>query len=375
MPCRQKKITMTISFLHNPGFRQRLIMHALFWILFFAARLYLTVITFNVYSQFPFSLTVLLTLSNTLFAAVVYYFIIYLLWPLVLKKKYLLSFFIMVSVVIIYTFADAWTEKQLITACSSCLADLRLTQPAYYALITSDLINIFLKRFVTLGTPVSLLLMLSIPLCIKFALNGWRQQTKALQLAKENIELEFNFLKAQLNPHFLFNSMNNIYGLILSGQQEKSASLVTRLSDLLRYLLYESNRQYMALGREIKLMADYAELERVRLNYTTLEFTHSIDQQSYQIAPILFMPLLENAFKFCPDQPGSFILIHLEVQKAGLYFSVTNTISPDYQPETAGGIGLNNLSKRLNLYYPGLHYYEVRTTSDTYTATIQLTLT
>jgi len=366
---------MTISFLHNPGFRQRLTMHVLFWILFFAARLYLTAITFNVYSQFPFSLTILLIMANTLFAAGVYYFIIYLLWPLVLKKKYLLGFLTMAAAVMIYTVADAWTEKQLITACSPCLADLRLTQPAYYGLITSDLISIFLKRFVTLGTPVSLLLMLSIPLCIKFALNGWRQQTKALQLAKENIELEFNFLKAQLNPHFLFNSMNNIYGLILSGKQEKSASLVTRLSDLLRYLLYESNKQYMPLGREIKLMADYAELERVRLNYTTLEFTHSIDQHSYRIAPILFMPLLENAFKFCPDQPGSFILIHLEVQKAGLYFSVTNTISPDYQPETAGGIGLNNLNKRLNLYYSGLHYYEVRTTSDTYTATIQLTLT
>ncbi len=366
---------MTSSYLYAPTPVRRLLMHVLFWCVFLAARLYFTFITFNVYTQFPVYITLLLTLSNTLLLAAVYYWIVNRLWPLVTARKYIRSILYLVFIAAIYTVADAWMEKMLVKNCTDCLANLQTVQPGYYALINSDLLSIFLKRFVTMGTPASLILLLSIPLCIKLGLTGWRQQTKALQLAKDNLELEFNFLKAQLNPHFLFNSMNNIYGLILSGKPETSARLVTRLSGMLRYLLYDSNVQQAALEREIKLIADYVELERIRLNYTTVEFTHVLDQRSYQIAPLLFMPLLENAFKFCADQPGAFILIHLEVQKGGLHFSITNTTHSDYEPAGTGGIGLNNLRKRLNLYYPDLHYYEVRTSDDTYTATIQLTLT
>lgn len=360
--------------LYDPGRWQRLLLHIVFWSGYFAIRLYLAHITFNVYDGFPAKTVFLLVFSNTALIAVSYYTFISYLWPLLTGRKYIRALLVLLVILVVYTLADAGIEKKLVMNCTDCLAILHTTQPNYYTLIRSGLFNIFITRFVTMGAPASLLLMLCIPLCLKFALNAWRQQTKSLQLAKENLELEFNFLKAQLNPHFLFNSLNNIYGLILSGNRDRSAELVARLSGLLRYLLYDSNQQYMPLDREIRLISDYAELEKVRLNDTRVEFTYSTDNKNYSIPPLLFMPLLENAFKFCTDQKGAAIIIQLEIVSGAFNFTVTNTVDPQQKQAETGGIGLSNLVKRLELYYPGAYFYEGKTTGNLYTVVIKIRL-
>ncbi|MDB5278245.1 MAG: hypothetical protein JWR61_3200, partial [Ferruginibacter sp.] len=204
-----------------------------------------------------------------------------------------------------------------------------------------------------------------IPFCIKLLLQLFRNELKTTQLAKDNLQLEFNFLKAQINPHFLFNTLNNIYGLILQGDNKRSAVLVDRLSELLRYILYESDHQTMSIDREIKLLADYTELEKVRLNNTLVSFTFNSDGSINQIAPLLFIPLIDNAFKYSADKPGSVINICLDIQHGLVLFKIKNTV--DIRAlNNSGGIGLSNFRKRLDLYYAGKYEYTAGIVEDTY---------
>lgn len=202
------------------------------------------------------------------------------------------------------------------------------------------------------------MLTLSIPLCIKLALAGWRSQVKALELAKNNAELESAFLKSQINPHFLFNSLNNIYGLILREETQLSAELVARLSALLRYMLYETGHNRLAIGMELGLLKDYIELERIRLNDTLVTTRIHTDSSEYIMPPLLLIPLVENAFKFCPDEPGAYIRFSLDVERGHLRATLDNTASPGTVRREGEGIGLPNLRKRLDLYYPGRYRYE-----------------
>jgi LytS/YehU family sensor histidine kinase len=258
----------------------------------------------------------------------------------------------------VYTVLDAVFEQWIIRSCADCLMVLKERQGGYYNLLQSGMINIVLKRLLSLGTPLTLILTLSIPLCIKLALRGWRSQVNALQLAKQNIELEFNFLKAQVNPHFLFNTMNNIYGLILKQDSIRSAEMVARLSGLLRYMLYETDAGFMPLNKEILLLQDYIELEKVRLNDTAVRTRIDTDAGDYRLPPLLLVPLLENAFKFCSDSPGAYISMSLDVLQGRLRCVLENTVEPGRVGEADRGIGLANFRKRLELYYPGRHSYE-----------------
>ncbi|MES2378694.1 MAG: sensor histidine kinase [Bacteroidota bacterium] len=364
-----------ITDLLYPKAPRRIMLHLVFWTLLFGLRFYLTLITFNVYSGFPVGDRAVLSLFSTGFIAAFYYVLVNVVWKHILrKKKYLTTFMIMIILLVVYTIVDTIAERLVLNACRNCMASLAKDQPGYYSLVRSDITNIVLKRLLSFGTPFSLILTLFIPLCLKTTLNAYRNSIDSLKLAKENIQLEFNFLKAQLNPHFLFNTMNNIYGLIMSGDSERSADLVARLSELLRYILYDSNEDSMPLAKEIKLINDYIELEKVRLNFTKVVFNYSMDDGSYEIAPLLLIPLVENAFKFSPDEPGSFISIFLDVLNGKLRFTVDNNIDQQRVKSGPGGIGLKNLQKRLSLYYPDNYWYETAISETDYSIdlTIQL---
>ncbi|GAB3516170.1 hypothetical protein GCM10027442_33280 [Emticicia fontis] len=252
---------------------------------------------------------------------------------------------------------------------------MKQNQIGYYQLLNSDILNNLLIRLVTLALPISLLLTLGLPLLIKFALKFYRIHIKSLNQTKENLQLELNFLKSQLNPHFLFNTMNNIYGLILTDNKEKSADLVARLSGILRYILYDSDKETMPLQKEIKLLQDYIALEKVRLNKIAVEFNFSIDNQAYTITPLLLMPLVENAFKFCTDEAQSYIKIELQVLNGELVFIVENNFDPDYVNAQAGGIGLINLQKRLLISYLDLHDYQLKIAENIYSVKLMIQLT
>lgn len=367
---------ITVTSLLYPHKPLRIAFHAIFWAFLFGIKWYLTLITFNVYGGFPTGIVALLNLTGTGLVAVCYYVLVYAIWKQVYgKRRYFKGFAMLAVMLILYTLADALIERLVLNSCANCMLLLKEHQPGYYNLIRSGIINIVLKRLLSLGTPFSLILTLFIPLCLKTTLNAYRSSIDSLKLAKENIQLEFNFLKAQLNPHFLFNTMNNIYGLIIKGDRDRSANLVSRLSELLRYILYDSAGDSAQLAKEIKLLNDYIELEKVRLNFTAVVFNCHTDNANYEIAPLLLIPLVENAFKFSADEPGSFISIFLDVINGRLRFTVDNNIDTELTRSGPGGIGLDNLQKRLALYYPQKFWYEATVYEKTYSVNLTIQLT
>lgn len=352
--------------------RNRVVLHLVFWIIFLLVRFYLILIGFNIYNGFSAKTVFLLSLGTTCFTAGCYYFIVLFIFR---TRSWIWITLSVLTMFLLFTVLDSLVELMIIRNCKTCLEMLRVNQPAYYELIQSDFPDVVLKRFLSLGAPLGLLLLLFVPLAAKMASSAYRNNIRSLELEKENLQLQHNYLKAQLNPHFLFNSMNNIYGLINSGQNDRSADLVSRLSQLLRYLLYGSGTEKVNISEEARFISDYTALEKVRLNDTAVDFEYNASHEQHQIAPLILIPLVENAFKFVSDNATSFLTIRLEVKEGKLLFTVMNTIDMQKQDRTEGGIGLMNLKKRLELYYHGRYQYKTTIEQGIYSAYLSIQLT
>lgn len=182
------------------------------------------------------------------------------------------------------------------------------------------------------------------------------EHSRSERLRREKIEQELNYLRAQINPHFLFNALNSIYHTI-DENADASKELLERFSELLRYQLYECNADRVPLQREIEFIHNYAELQRQRKGAElSLDMRFDPSPDSLVIAPFLLQPLVENAFKFVGGCPQ--IQIHGRISEREFSFSVENSISPASNPgrSETGGIGLENLRRRLQLLYPGRHH-------------------
>lgn len=200
--------------------------------------------------------------------------------------------------------------------------------------------------------------------------------TNQLHLEKRDAELQF--LRAQIHPHFLFNTLNNLYGLALR-QSPHTPDSILRLSGLLDFILYECNAERIPLQKEITLIGDYANLERLRFgDRLQLVFEHDHPPESVRIAPLLLLPFVENAFKHGAGATNEavFIHIHLRVEDQTLHFQVENNKPQNGGPASNGsrGIGLRNVEKRLRLLYPGRHALSVTETSDRFTIELKLAL-
>ncbi len=179
-------------------------------------------------------------------------------------------------------------------------------------------------------------------------------ERKSSELIVENKKTELSFLKSQINPHFLFNSLNNLYSLIY---QKSDASLpyVSKLSNLIRYSLYEGDKK-IPLEKEMNYINDFIELEQMR-DARPLAISQEIEEglERTQISPYLFIPFIENAFKHGElKDENSPVHIVLKKEEKDLIFSVRNKIKKQEKDKT-GGIGLENLKKRLSLIYPEKH--------------------
>jgi two-component system LytT family sensor kinase len=182
-------------------------------------------------------------------------------------------------------------------------------------------------------------------------------------MEKQKAITDLNFLKNQLNPHFLLNSLNNIYSLARKKSEDTTRAILL-LSDLLRHVLYESGKNKISLGDEISFIKNYINLEKLKFseeNGPNVNFTVSVRNADYPIVPLLMMTLVENAFKHGISylQP-SFILISLEENDREVRFSVVNSIhrreSLEPQPSQKG-LGIKNLDKQLNLSYPNKYSF------------------
>ena len=174
-----------------------------------------------------------------------------------------------------------------------------------------------------------------------------------MALIKNKLETELNFLKTQTNPHFLFNSLNNIYG-ISRKTDPQSANAILKLSEILRYILYGTEKKLCSVKEEIELIQNYIYLEELRYrDKLNLQFETHVDSNSAQIVPMLLLPIVENAFKYGVSESlnDAFIRIHLQVNNQNeLILKVENTFEPVQHSEYSG-IGFKNLKRILELSY------------------------
>jgi len=179
-----------------------------------------------------------------------------------------------------------------------------------------------------------------------------KQTAQLLRIEKQQAEL--NYLKSQTNPHFLFNTLNNIYSLARD-KSDKAPETILRLSKILRYMLYEAGGDYTAIGQELKIIDDYISLEKLRYDDSLrINFNYDVEDMKQSLPPLLLIPLVENAFKHgaaeTRDQP--FVDIHLSVVRRQLAFFVRNSTEEDPgDGKVKENIGLSNLRRQLELLY------------------------
>ncbi|HEV3412645.1 MAG TPA: sensor histidine kinase, partial [Puia sp.] len=188
-------------------------------------------------------------------------------------------------------------------------------------------------------------------------INQWlRSEQRAKEIAHEKLQAELSFLKAQINPHFLFNTLNNIYALA-SAQSEQTAAAVMKLSSIMRYVLTEARNDFVPLEKEILFTSHYIELQKMRLtDKTSIDFTINGNPLGRQIAPLLLLPFVENAFKYgISTRECSPIRILLDIKEESLYFSISNHkhFNTALRMTDNTGIGISNTRRRLDLLYPG----------------------
>lgn len=192
---------------------------------------------------------------------------------------------------------------------------------------------------------------------IKYVKYWWLKQKESQRLEKEKINAELQLLKAQVHPDFLFKTLNNIYNHA-SSSSPRTSGMLLKLSDLLSYMLYECDRSLVPLEKEITMMKEYMQLEKIRHNdQPEMELNIKGDLNGQMIAPFLLIPFIENSFKHCGQMIEQF-WINLDIRIEGKHFTMklTNGISEQVDDQSLmAANGLANVQKRLNLLYPGSH--------------------
>ena len=199
---------------------------------------------------------------------------------------------------------------------------------------------------------------------------------KKEEFKKQAIQTELIYLKSQINPHFLFNTLNNIHTLVYT-QSPAAPEAVMQLSSLMRYMLYESNSDTVPLSIELGYLNDYIGLQQLRYKDSpVVDFKTEGNVESCHVAPLLFIHLLENAYKHSPGrlEPGS-IKVKITVTKNELFFSAKNPVADkrDNSLENPGGIGLTNVQKRLQLLYPNRHLLQINRNENIFSVELKIT--
>jgi len=216
-----------------------------------------------------------------------------------------------------------------------------------------------------------------IPLGYSFFKFYYNSQQRALALEKEKIEAELIQLRNQVHPHFLFNTLNNLYALIIK-KSDTAEVAVLKLSKLMRYMLYEANVPKVSLKKEIAYLKNYVDLEKLRFEtIIDISFNSELDKD-YQISPFLLIPFVENAFKHGTSMSKkSWIVINIFAKQKELVMQVENAklTNNNQQEELIGGIGFNNVKKRLNLLYSNKHSLHIEDNELSYEVILKLNLT
>ncbi len=324
--------------------------HVLFWVVFY---LFLIII-----GQQNSDKGLLPTMANTFirvtfYMAIVYFNLLFL-FPRYLKqnKFYLYTLLLAISVVVI-------------TPIESVI---------HYFLFFSDQSLLQINHQIFLGG-----FFMGFSSTLYKIINDWAfNQKEKIDLQRQSLQSELNFLKSQINPHFLFNTLNSLYALTLK-KSDKAPEIVLRLSEMMRYMLYECNEPKVALSKEIKYVKNYLELEKLRHGQNfNIDFNIDGSINGQTIAPLLFIPFLENSFKHGMDHQlnEGFVKIDLTIEDEKLNLDVKNSKykMPNKPGKKSGGIGLANVKRRLELVYPQKHGLEIKEKENQFKVSLDLDL-
>ncbi|THH40655.1 sensor histidine kinase [Neolewinella litorea] len=331
--------------------------HGLAWFAFFSILVILQLQT----GEIGLGLAVLNEFITVGVFAIVVYTNLLFLFPAYLKQgRYLVYLAALVGLSLLFTPLELVIKYFLFSYRESIQVDLLQHMEAYF------LGNFLIGGISSMG---------------KIMTDWLAENRKKQEVENETMQSELRFLKSQINPHFLFNTLNSLYALTLK-KSDKAPDIVIKLSEMMRYMLYECNEPKVPLRKEINYLQNYLDLERLRQRDTidiTLDVKGRVQDQ--QIAPLLLIPFLENSFKHGINAAlkGGFVHATLSVDHRAIRFFLENTKgnvlprSPD-AARPSGGIGLVNVRRRLELLYPDRHDLEITETPTTYTVRLDLEL-
>ncbi|MCB0570483.1 MAG: histidine kinase [Phaeodactylibacter sp.] len=207
--------------------------------------------------------------------------------------------------------------------------------------------------------------------------NRYENEHRNLAIIREQQEAQLQFLRAQINPHFLFNTLNNIYSLAVAGS-DKTPDMVLRLSNLLRYVVYDGREEQVALEREARQIGEYIELFQMR-SEEPLDISYHTEGalEGIRVEPMILIPIVENCFKHCDFDTNdkAYARIKLTADAENLHFSTLNSKdNRQRQKDRVGGVGLDNIEKRLQLKYPGHYRLNIDEQEDSFALELSLAI-
>ncbi len=340
--------------MHNANFFLKYkLHHILVWLLVFGAWYYLRL------GDYGDSQTgLIITLIKVADLAILIYIANYLLIPgLLYKKKYL--WFVLIFIAIVA--GSSISKMNIIGRIQN--------NPSLY-----DLKNNLKARIYDNVIPHFFLVIAGV--AVKLLVDYSRLQKRMAETAKEKAEAELNFLKSQINPHFVFNSLNSVYFLIDKNNHEARNAL-HKFSEMLRYQLYEMNDEKIPVEKEVKYLKDYVDLQQLRKDERYLVKFHSdASVTGFSIEPLLLVPLVENAFKHISHHTHTmnYVTVDMTRQNGHFHFQVKNSKETQPITEEQGGIGLQNVKRRLELLYPAKHQLEITETPADFLVSLKLQL-
>lgn len=281
-----------------------------------------------------------------------------------LQKKYVTATLLTILVIVIASFIQR-------------ILDFAVFYPMYYYDWMSGSVFYIPK---ILKTTLGIYPAVALAAFIKITKHFYNEESKSQELEQQKLRAELNFLKAQIHPHFLFNTLNNLYALTLK-KSESSPEVVLKLSELLSYMLYECNSRAVTLHKELNLIENYIALEKIRYNdRLTVNYHVEGEVSKSQIPPMLLLPFVENAFKHGTSDSLDevWVNIDIKVEDQTLFFVVQNSNGND--PGATGefdyqkGIGLTNVNRRLELLYNGYYKLHTHDNSDDYKIELEIQL-
>lgn len=351
-----KEMIMNLRFLFE-GYRnrfQRIATHVVFWVLYLSL--------YSMLISIPSELTFMELIRRSLYFVWVdimaTYVLIYLLLPkFLLRRKYI-------------WFVISFIGLSFITMILNRLINFYFYIPTYLPEWVDKITFWRFDYFVSIISSLAVAIFVAAIKLLKIWIQE-RNQKSVLQL--QNLQSEMALLKNQINPHFIFNTLNNIDTLIASNPAKASESIL-KLSEIMRYVLYEATADYVPLQKEINYLNNFIALHTLKFGNDFIQFKNDVQNTNEIVAPMLFIPLVENAIKHGDKRvPSPGITIHLFEMEDILCFVVKNHISKtDTNKDAAGGIGMANLKRRLELLYPQRHTFTTEVENGIFTAKICL---